>query len=294
MNVYRWIAKRAAAASLAGLGVALLAPAAFAQQGSEIFSWTGRVDREVRINVQNNRVWTQDVGRTEPGRARAQMISRMPRQDGQLVVQVQNGRGNVDVIQQPSSQNGYTAVVRVRDDASGSDQYRIVGYWQGYSNGDVYNRNNNGNGVGRGRGRGNGNDVYRDRDRDGRDDDAGRRGNSGNDRGVYGQNGNQNNQYANQALHWSGNVDGELEIRIQNGRVEYRNISGAQPTSIRADAGNLNMPRTNATVTVSQNQGRGSVFVAQQPSSWNGYTTVIRVRDPQGGYGFYDFSLMWQ
>lgn len=292
MNVYRWIWRRAGLAGLAALGAALLAPAAFAQQGQEVFTWTGRVDREVRINVQNNRMWTQNIGATEPGRARAQMTARMPRQDGQIYVQVENGRGRVDVIQQPSAQNGYSAIVRIQDPSSGSDLYRIVGYWEGYSNGDVYSRNNNGNGVGRGRGRNGGNDVYRGRDRD-RDDDDDRRGNGGanNPNGVYGRN---SNQYGNQALHWSGNVDGELEIRIQNGRVDYRNINGAQPTSIRADAGNLNLPRTNATMSVVQNQGRGEVFVAQQPSSWNGYTTVIRIRDPQGGYGFYDFSLLWQ
>ena len=89
-------------------------------------------------------------------------------------------------------------------------------------------------------------------------------------------------------------VDDELEIRVQNGQVDYRTIHGAQPTSIRADRGTLNMPRTNATLTVAQNQGRGSVSVVQQPASWNGYTTVIRVKDPQGGYGFYDFNLIWQ
>jgi hypothetical protein len=54
------------------------------------------------------------------------------------------------------------------------------------------------------------------------------------------------------------------------------------------------MPRTNATLTVAQNQGRGSVSVIQQPAQWNGYTTVIRIKDPQGGYGFYDFNLIWQ
>ena len=95
-------------------------------------------------------------------------------------------------------------------------------------------------------------------------------------------------------MHWSGNVDDELEIRLQNGRVEYRTLRGAQPTSIRATNGNASMPRTNAQISVVQNQGRGSVTVVQQPSSWNGYTTVLRVKDPQGGYGYYDFDLMWQ
>ena len=48
----------------------------------------------------------------------------MPRQDGEVVAQVLNGRGNVDVIQQPTSQNGYTTVIRIVDNAGGSDNYR--------------------------------------------------------------------------------------------------------------------------------------------------------------------------
>src|SRR5207245_1334633 len=100
-----------------------------------------------------------------------------------------------------------------------------------------------------------------------------------------------NNGYTQQALHWSGNVDGELEIRIQNGRMVYRNLSGQSPTGMRADAGNLSIPRNGAILSIVQNQGRGSVTVVQQPSQYNGNTAVIRVRDPQGGYGFYDFNL---
>jgi hypothetical protein len=196
------------------------------------------------------------------------------------------------VVQQPSRQNGFTTIVRIADPGAGASNYRITAYWNGsYSNnGDVYNTNPN-------------NRDNRDRDRDRRDRDRNR-----DDRGVYnggdqrgGNNGDQRGVYnggvangANQALRWSGNVDGQLEIRIQNGRVNYRTLSGQQPTNIRADAGNMNMPRGAANVSVVQNQGRGSVTVVQQPSSFNGYTTVLRVDDPQGGYGFYDFSLLWR
>jgi hypothetical protein len=198
-------------------------------------------------------------------------MMQMPRQDGEVVAQTLNGRGNVDVIQQPTSQNGYTTVIRIVDNASGSDNYRVTAYWQNYSNGDVIG--NNGRGRGRGRNNNDNRGVYDNRDRSG---------------GIYGQNANQG------ILHWSGNVDGELEIRIQNGRVTYRNLSGAQPTSVRADGGNMSMPRYDATVSVAQGTGRGSVYVIQQPSANNGYTTVVRVRDPQGGYGYYDFDLVWR
>ena len=35
-------------------------------------------------------------------------------------------------------------------------------------------------------------------------------------------------------MRWSGNVDDDLEIRIQNGRLVYRVLSGKDPSSIRA------------------------------------------------------------
>jgi hypothetical protein len=95
-------------------------------------------------------------------------------------------------------------------------------------------------------------------------------------------------------MHWSGNVDDELEIRLQNGRVEYRTVRGAQPTSIRVNAGNTSTPRSNAQLSIAQSQGRGTVQIVQQPTQWNGNTTVMRVRDPQGGYGYYEFDLIWR
>lgn len=284
MRTQRWINR---AIPLATAALMSATPAAFAQwgrvqnQGQELFEWTGRVDREVQIVMRGNQISTRNVGDNETGRARSRVMMQMPRQDGEVVAEVLNGRGNVDVIQQPNSQNGYTTVVRIIDRAGGADTYRVAAYWQNYSNGDYVG---NGNGRGRGRDRNNNgipDNRERDRNNNGIPDMRERNG------GVYG---NQNQGI----LHWSGNVDGELEIRIQNGRVSYRNISGAQPTGIRADAGNMSMPRYDATVTVAEGSGRGSVYVIQQPSANNGYTTVVRVRDPQGGYGYYDFDLVWR
>jgi hypothetical protein len=194
------------------------------------------------------------------------MYSRIPNGNGRVLVEVLDGRGDVDVVQQPNRGNDYTTIVRVRDPRAGSDGYRLAAYWQGDNT--VYGDDR------RERRR----DIYRDRDEDGR-----------NGNGQYGQYG-RNDQ---EMLHWSGNVDDQLEIRIQNGRVDYRTLSGNEPTGIRATPGNAGM-RMNGTLSVVQNTGRGSVTITQQPSAWNGYTTVIRVRDPQGGYGYYDFSVIAQ
>jgi hypothetical protein len=271
MTMYRQISRSFSLGVAALVGVTSVAAAQWNQNGPrngrELFEWRGSVDREVQIFMRGDRVWTRNVGRTEPNNDRSRTLSTLPRQQGDVVVRLVDGRGDVDVIQQPSARNDYTTIVRIRDQRSGSDGYRLAAYWQGSAGGDVYRRSDD---WGRGRG-----DEMRRRDRDDDGDwDRGR----GNDR-------------RQSVLRWTGNVDNELEIRLQNGRIEYRTLSGNQPTGIRVNAGNVSAARGNA-LGVAANQGRGTVAVVQQPNLMNGYTTVIRVRDPQGGYGHYDFDLV--
>jgi len=270
-------------------GAASFASAQWNNRGNqhELFEWNGSVDREVQIIMRGNRVWTNNIGWTEPGNYNARATSYLPQQNGRVWVQVENGRGDVDVIQQPTAQNGYSTTVRIRDPRSGSDRYRVVAYYEGFGsdNGDVYGYPGNGRGRDRDRDR----DMDdRHRGRDGDDDDQGR------NHGGYGNGGYGNGGYGNSVLHWTGNVDDVLEIRMQNGRLDYRTLRGEQPTGIRVNDVGSQMPRSNATLSVIQHSGRGSVSVVQQPSNWNGYTTVLRVNDPQGGYGFYDFDLVWR
>jgi hypothetical protein len=95
----------------------------------QLFEWNGRVNGEVRLFMRGNDVWTQDVrGRNRQGGAR--VARGLPSQAGQVRVQLLDGRGDVRVIQQPSSRNNYTAVVQVRDDGRRADRYRVAAYWQ--------------------------------------------------------------------------------------------------------------------------------------------------------------------
>lgn len=269
MTMQRWIVRSFSLGAVALTGVTSIAAAQWGQPvryGRELFEWRGRVDREVQIVMRGDRVWTNDIGRSEPKGERTRTYYALPRQAGTLVVRREDGRGRVDVIQQPSARNNYTAIVRIVDPASGSDTYRLTAYWQGVAYRDVYDRHDRGMDNDHGRGMG---DIYSRNRNDDWDYDRRR-----------------------SVLHWSGNVDHELEIRMQNGRVEYRTLGGAQPTSIRVSTNGNAMPRSSAQVRVVEHQGRGNVFVVQQPSARNGYTTVLRVRDPQSGYGYYDFDVL--
>jgi hypothetical protein len=218
-----------------------------------LFEWSGRVDGEVRVFMRGNDVWTQDVRDRQNRRGQVRVSRALPARVGQVRVQLVDGRGDVNVIQQPSSRNNYTTVVRIRDDGRRADRYRIAAYWQP---------------IGRG---GWGGWGDRDRDNDGRWD----RGD------VDGM------------LRWSGAVDDEVEIRIQGRNVDTRTLSGNGARDVRANLNGRALPRRDLQVRVRERQGRGTVTVVQQPGQWNGYTAVIRVRDRQGGFGYYDFEVTW-
>jgi hypothetical protein len=251
------------------------APALLAQNRT-LFTWTGRVDREVQISMRGRDVWTNSG---DGGRSRVRVESMLPRNDGYVRVEMRDGRGDVSVIQQPASWNNYTTIVRVRDRSSGSDRYQLSAYWESRY-GD-----NRGGGYGRGNGNDNGNGRW------GRDDGDDR------DQGVPSRidprdrsNGGWNNS-SGAALRWSGSVDSEVEIRLSGRRVDERALSGGATRDARSSVLGNGLPRRDAQLIIAQHQGRGTVYVAQQPTAYNGYTAVIRIRDPQGGYGYYDFEV---
>src|SRR5512138_1293046 len=229
--------------------VAVSASSLFAQ-GRPLFEWSGRVDREVRITMHGRDARTQMDDRSPFPSQRLNVETALPQRDGRVAVRVQDGRGDVDVIQQPSSRNDYTAIVRVRDRSSGADNYRLTAYWMPdeYGNGTWNDRDGYPNRP--------------DRDRDDRDNGNWGRGNGGYG-GWYGRG------YDRNLVRWTGDVDDALEIRIQGDRIDHRTLSGKSVRHVRADFANGGLPRNDAQVFVTDQTGRGSVSVVQQPSSWN-------------------------
>jgi len=128
---------RLAMAAVISLSIAASATTATAQYGrrentrDRILEWQGQVDREIRIQIDNRRASVIEVGSNERTRRRVKMYGSIPNRPGTLYVQVLQGRGRVDVIQQPSARNGYTAVIRLRDPDGGAARYRIAAYWEG-------------------------------------------------------------------------------------------------------------------------------------------------------------------
>ena len=263
-----------------------------------LFSWNGRVDREAYIVMQNGDVRTQiDGSNNGAGSGRVRVGSALPQTDGFIDVQMQEGRGRVDVVEQPTARNGYRAVVRVRDDDAGAGIYRIVASWRptgngGYANGGYGNGGYNGGSDDRdGRGR----------DRDGRYGNNGSSGNNGSygNNGAYGNNGSYGNGGVNGSyggsgtLHWRGRVDDVEEIRLQGTRIDTRTVSGAGAAGVRTEFSGSALPTRDVAVRVNGRAGRGRVTIVQQPHAWNGYTAVVRVEDRDAGASWYDFDISW-
>jgi hypothetical protein len=261
------------------LSVAALAGSASvlsAQQGRPLFEWSGRVDREVQIAMRDRETWLGGVdGQNARGRADVEGV--LPRHDGRVYVRVENGRGNVDVVQQPSARNNYTTIVRIIDPQGGADRYRISAFWQGDQYGSTDDRYGRPGDYGRDLpGRGNGRDRANDR-------------NDWPRTGIPGRGGERT------AFHWTGNVDDALEIRIQGDRIDYRTLSGQGVRNVYTDMAGGGIPRgEDVTLQVQVRDGRGNVQVVQEPNARNGYVGVIRVYDPQPSFGRYDFDVTWR
>jgi hypothetical protein len=110
----------------------------------QLFVWRGIVDDDMRVYVRaaniESRVVSGDRMRREP---RVDRTRPLPRREGTLRVSLLDGRGRVQILQQPSARNNWTAIVRVKDAQYGADNYRFVAYFDpidDYRRDDRYDR----------------------------------------------------------------------------------------------------------------------------------------------------------
>ena len=107
----------------------------------EVYRWQGFVDKEIQIQLRGGHAYIRPMGSGELRSGRGQVLGALPHQEGTLRIERLEGRGRVDVIEQPSSRNGYTATLRVRDPRGGSSPYRIIAYWEPLYSYGRYGRN---------------------------------------------------------------------------------------------------------------------------------------------------------
>lgn len=94
-------------------------------------TWRGRVDDDVRIVVRSGTAQVETIGGTPYYDAVTNFTAALPSRRVNVTVVKRRGRGEVFVEQQPSRENDYSAVVRIRDPRGGAAEYEFDLAWEG-------------------------------------------------------------------------------------------------------------------------------------------------------------------
>ena len=98
--------------------------------GPGSMTWRGRVDDYVELRVQGNRVRSIERSGAPTYNEQASFSNPLPRADVKVEVKKRQGRGKVSLVEQPSRNNNYTAVIRIEDSKGGADDYQIEMQWR--------------------------------------------------------------------------------------------------------------------------------------------------------------------
>jgi hypothetical protein len=91
--------------------------------------WRGTVDDDVQLVIRDDNIEVRTIGGSEYSDANYNFTSPLPRRRVTVNAIKLKGRGEVRVIQQPSRDNDFTAVVQVRDSGGGAREYELEVTW---------------------------------------------------------------------------------------------------------------------------------------------------------------------
>ena len=229
----------------------LLCASAFGQ-GVRL-TWDGYIDGSATLYIQGRNVDAQGRTTGAVDRPRFRFDEPLPASPVTVEVRVRQGRGNVRVVEQPSRQNDYSAVVQIDNRDRGADNYSLDFYWT--------DDRRDGRGVTpdrRGRGRGRGTSAYAD----------------------------------DNSATWSGQVDDEALILFRGRESFATAVRGPRVQGQRSNFSSP-LPRRAVNVRLEDARGRGQVELLEQPGASNGYSAKVRILDDQSGSGDYAFTLTW-
>jgi hypothetical protein len=221
-------------------------------------TWSGDVDNEVFISFRGRQAFTTAVRGRDVSNKQADFTAPLPRQNVTVKLLDARGRGQIEVMEQPTSDNGYSAKVRIVDQESGPSPYSFTLAWNGGPDDP-----NSGSGLltpGASSA-----PVYDDR--------------------QYG---------AGSTIRWTGEVDGKIRVNVRGSQVWAQRLSGGPIQDERVSLGAAFPQRGINDIEVRKVSGRGGVEIVQRPSSSNNYTLVFEIDDRDAGPDAYDVEITWR
>ncbi len=91
--------------------------------------WSGTVDGSDLIKIHGDRVWIEHLAANPIQNAHFELPNPLPAANVNLQLRQMQGRGRVQIVEQPSPRNNYTATVRIDDPQSGPDFYSFELTW---------------------------------------------------------------------------------------------------------------------------------------------------------------------
>ena len=91
--------------------------------------WRGIVDKQVQLVIRNRNIETQTIEGRAYSAGKFSFTASLPTRNVSVDVDKKSGRGDVSVIQQPSRDNDYTAIIQINDNDSGAKEYQLEINW---------------------------------------------------------------------------------------------------------------------------------------------------------------------
>jgi len=92
-------------------------------------TWRGRVDDDVRIRIRGGSADVETIGGTPYYDGQPNFFNSLPNRRVTVRLTAKRGRGEIFIEQQPSRENDFTAVVRIRDTRGGASDYEFELQW---------------------------------------------------------------------------------------------------------------------------------------------------------------------
>ncbi|HET6853829.1 MAG TPA: hypothetical protein VFH46_16115 [Pyrinomonadaceae bacterium] len=92
-------------------------------------TWRGRVDDDVRIRIRGGSADVETIGGTEYTDSQPNFFNSLPNRRVTVRLTQKRGRGEIFIEQQPSRENDFTAIVRIRDPRGGASEYEFELQW---------------------------------------------------------------------------------------------------------------------------------------------------------------------
>ena len=92
-------------------------------------TWRGRVDDDVRIRIRGGSADVETLGGTAYYDGQPNFSNALPGRRVTVRLSKNRGRGDIFIEQQPSRENDFTAIIRIKDSRGGADNYEFTLEW---------------------------------------------------------------------------------------------------------------------------------------------------------------------